>query len=109
MIRHYHGHLSAVQGLTLHPSLDILITCARDATARVSVLKEFEMNDYILVAVIQGIHDANNHLYSTCLLYFLNRFCKYVRTNYLRLSLSRNAFTVLEVATMFLLKHLFPV
>lgn len=35
MVRHYHGHLSAVQDLALHPTLDILVTCARDSTARV--------------------------------------------------------------------------
>lgn len=35
VIRHYHGHLSAVQDLSIHPTLDILVTCARDATARV--------------------------------------------------------------------------
>ena len=35
VVRHYHGHLSAVQDLALHPTLDILVTCARDSTARV--------------------------------------------------------------------------
>lgn len=36
VIRHYHGHLSGVYALALHPTLDILITSGRDATARVS-------------------------------------------------------------------------
>ena len=35
VVRHYHGHLSAVYGLALHPSLDVLFTCGRDATVRV--------------------------------------------------------------------------
>lgn len=36
VIRHYHGHLSAVYDLDLHPTIDVLVTCSRDATARVS-------------------------------------------------------------------------
>lgn len=35
VIRHYHGHLSAVYSMALHPTLDILLTAGRDATARV--------------------------------------------------------------------------
>ena len=35
VIRHYHGHLSGVYSLSLHPTLDILATAGRDATARV--------------------------------------------------------------------------
>ena len=35
VIRHYHGHLSAVFSLSLHPILDILITGGRDSVARV--------------------------------------------------------------------------
>ena len=35
MIRHYHGHLSAVYDLALHPTLDVLVSCGRDSTARV--------------------------------------------------------------------------
>jgi pleiotropic regulator 1 len=35
VVRHYHGHLSAVNALALHPSLDILVTVGRDSTARV--------------------------------------------------------------------------
>ncbi|KAJ6454004.1 WD40-repeat-containing domain protein [Mycena vitilis] len=32
---HYHGHLSGVYALSLHPTLDILVTAGRDASARV--------------------------------------------------------------------------
>jgi len=35
VVRHYHGHLSAVQDLAIHPTIDVLVTCARDSTARV--------------------------------------------------------------------------
>ena len=35
VIRHYHGHLSAVYSLALHPTIDVLITAGRDCTARV--------------------------------------------------------------------------
>ena len=35
VIRHYHGHLSGVYALSLHPTLDILVTSGRDASARV--------------------------------------------------------------------------
>ncbi|KAG0209127.1 pre-mRNA-splicing factor prp46 [Mortierella sp. NVP41] len=35
VIRHYHGHLSGVHALAIHPTLDVLVTSGRDATARV--------------------------------------------------------------------------
>jgi len=35
VIRHYHGHLSGVYSLCLHPTLDVLVTAGRDASARV--------------------------------------------------------------------------
>ena len=35
VIRHYHGHLSGVYALSLHPTLDVLVTSGRDASARV--------------------------------------------------------------------------
>jgi pleiotropic regulator 1 len=35
VIRHYHGHLSAVYSMALHPTLDVLITGGRDSVARV--------------------------------------------------------------------------
>lgn len=33
--RHYHGHLSAVFDVKLHPTLDLLVTAGRDSVARV--------------------------------------------------------------------------
>lgn len=35
VIRNYHGHLSGVYSMALHPTLDLLVTTGRDATARV--------------------------------------------------------------------------
>lgn len=35
VIRHYHGHLSGVYSLALHPTLDVLVTGGRDSTVRV--------------------------------------------------------------------------
>jgi len=35
VIRHYHGHLSGVYCLALHPTLDLLVTGGRDSVARV--------------------------------------------------------------------------
>jgi len=35
VIRHYHGHLSGVYSLALHPTVDVLITGGRDSCARV--------------------------------------------------------------------------
>eukprot|EP00983_Pelagomonas_calceolata_P037568 1136399-Pelagomonas_calceolata.AAC.1 len=35
VIRHYHGHLSGVYSLALHPKLDVLMTGGRDSVCRV--------------------------------------------------------------------------
>ena len=35
VVRHYHGHLSGVYSLSLHPTLDLLVTGGRDSVARV--------------------------------------------------------------------------
>ena len=35
VIRQYHGHLSGVYSLALHPSLDVLMTGGRDSVCRV--------------------------------------------------------------------------
>ena len=35
VVRHYHGHLSGVFALSLHPILDLLISGGRDSVARV--------------------------------------------------------------------------
>lgn len=34
-MRHYHGHLSGIYSIALHPELDLLVTGGRDSTARV--------------------------------------------------------------------------
>ena len=34
VIRNYHGHLSGVYSVALHPALDVLATGGRDATCR---------------------------------------------------------------------------
>ena len=39
VIRHYHGHLSGVYALALHPTLDVLISAGRDSVARVRTLR----------------------------------------------------------------------
>ena len=41
VIRQYHGHLSGIYCLTLHPTLDLLVTGGRDSTARVFVFNRF--------------------------------------------------------------------
>jgi pleiotropic regulator 1 len=38
VIRHFHGHLSGVFCLKLHPTLDLLVTGGRDSVARVCLL-----------------------------------------------------------------------
>ncbi len=38
VIRHYHGHLSGVFCLAIHPSIDVLVSGGRDSVARVSIL-----------------------------------------------------------------------
>jgi pleiotropic regulator 1 len=35
VIRHYHGHLSGVFAINVHPVLDVLVTGGRDSVARV--------------------------------------------------------------------------
>ena len=41
--RHYHGHLSAVYSIDVHPMVDVLVTAGRDATARVRFLFVFNL------------------------------------------------------------------
>ena len=48
MIRHYHGHLSGVYCLELHPTLDVLFTGGRDSTIRVNLTcLPFQLSDSI--------------------------------------------------------------
>lgn len=53
VVRHYHGHLSAVYSLALHPTLDVLITGGRDSVARV-----WDMRTNKQVHVLGGHNDA---------------------------------------------------
>lgn len=55
VIRHYHGHLSAVQDLAIHPTLDILVSCARDSTTRVG----YFLHDNILLIKFIGLGYTN--------------------------------------------------
>lgn len=43
VIRHYHGHLSGVYCLSLHPTLDIMVTGGRDSSARVRFILVFKL------------------------------------------------------------------
>jgi pleiotropic regulator 1 len=36
VVRHYHGHLSGVFDLKIHPTLDLIVTGGRDSVARVA-------------------------------------------------------------------------
>ena len=52
VIRQYHGHLSGVYALSLHPTLDVLVTSGRDASARV-----WDMRTKAQIFVLSG-HSA---------------------------------------------------
>jgi hypothetical protein len=50
VIRHYHGHLSGVYSLALHPELDILLTGGRDSVCRVWDMRtRVQVTDWTLV------------------------------------------------------------
>lgn len=53
MIRHYHGHLSGVYALRLHPTLDILMTGGRDSACRV-----WDMRTKVQVHCLTGHDDT---------------------------------------------------
>ena len=53
MIRHYHGHLSGVYALRLHPTLDILMTGGRDSVCRV-----WDMRTKVQVHCLTGHDDT---------------------------------------------------
>jgi pleiotropic regulator 1 len=52
IVRHYHGHMQGAYALSLHPTLDVLVTGARDRTARV-----WDMRTKVPVHVLVG-HDS---------------------------------------------------
>jgi len=53
VIRHYHGHLSGVYSLKLHPTLDILMTGGRDSVCRV-----WDMRSKVQVHCLTGHDDT---------------------------------------------------
>lgn len=52
MIRHYHGHLSGVYSLVIHPELDLLMTGGRDSVCRV-----WDMRSKVQIHCLSG-HSA---------------------------------------------------
>jgi len=57
VIRHYHGHLSGVYTLALHPTLDVLVTGGRDGVARVWDMRT-RSNIHVLSGHKQTVTDA---------------------------------------------------
>ena len=53
VIRHYHGHLSGVYSLALHPNLDLLMTGGRDSVCRV-----WDMRSKVQAHVLSGHDDT---------------------------------------------------
>lgn len=65
VIRHYHGHLSGVYSLDIHPTLDVLVTAGRDATARVRVGPLLRMVHAYHCCAGLGYADKVKHLYAS--------------------------------------------
>lgn len=53
MIRNYHGHLSGVFCLALHPTLDLLMSGGRDSVCRV-----WDMRTKVQVHCLSGHEDS---------------------------------------------------
>lgn len=53
VIRHYHGHLSGVYSLKLHPTLDVLMTGGRDSVCRV-----WDMRTKVQIHCLSGHDDT---------------------------------------------------
>lgn len=53
MIRNYHGHLSGIYSIALHPTLDVLMTGGRDAVCRV-----WDMRTKVQVHCLSGHDDT---------------------------------------------------
>jgi len=77
VIRHYHGHLSGVYALALHPTLDVLVTSGRDATARVSLFVYFSFAGTIRLVLLTGggVADWTTHIFFS-LLYIRSGTCE---------------------------------
>lgn len=52
-IRHYHGHMQGVYSMSLHPTLDVLVTGGRDRVARV-----WDMRTKAAIHVLSGHEKA---------------------------------------------------
>lgn len=65
VIRHYHGHLSGVYSLDIHPTLDVLVTAGRDATARVRVDRLLCMMHADQCWTGLGYADKGKHFYAS--------------------------------------------
>ena len=62
MIRHYHGHLSAVYDLALHPTLDVLVSCGRDSTARVwDMRSKVEIVAFESFSLVSNLSNSGEH------------------------------------------------
>ncbi len=53
VIRNYHGHLSGIYSIALHPTLDVLMTGGRDAVCRV-----WDMRTKVQVHCLSGHDDT---------------------------------------------------
>jgi pleiotropic regulator 1 len=59
VVRHYHGHLSGVFDLKIHPTLDLIVTGGRDSVARVNKTSPFEIPDRSQVWDIRTKHEIH--------------------------------------------------
>jgi pleiotropic regulator 1 len=57
VVRNYHGHLSGVFDLKIHPTLDVIVTGGRDCVARVGTLP-CRMSSYVL----SHVFDVPSHV-----------------------------------------------
>ena len=53
VIRNYHGHLSGIYAIALHPTLDVLMTGGRDAVCRI-----WDMRTKVQVHCLSGHDDT---------------------------------------------------
>ena len=57
VVRHYHGHLSGVYSMALHPTIDLLMTGGRDSAVRVwDIRTKVSGSGWGVVGVILSTH-----------------------------------------------------